>query len=50
MKKFDGLKALEIGLAVGSGVIMVLNSVIGSKKQEKLINEAVIKQLGENKK
>lgn len=50
MKKFNGLKVLEIGLAVGSAVIMVANSVVGGKKQEKLIDEAVAKRLAEKQK
>lgn len=50
MKKLNGLKVLEVGLTVGGALIGIATSVLGAKKQEKLIDEAVAKRLAENKK
>lgn len=50
MKKFDVLKIVEVGCTLASAIGMIGTALISSKKQEKLIDEAVVKHLTENKK
>lgn len=49
MKKFDWLKIAEVGSVVLTMVAGAAATIIGNKKQEKLIDEAVIKHLKDKK-